>query len=1214
MFKEIFLFELKYRFSRPATYLYFLLLFLVPVLIFGFGNTPASEKVYHNSPVVIADFMVLVSIFGILIASAIMGVPLYRDLEHRTGTFLFSYPISKFGYFMGRFWGSFFTLLLISFGSVLGIYLGSLLGPFLGSDASRFGPNDLNFFIHPWMTLLIPNLWLAGALFFALIVFTRNILSIYAGGILVFIIYLVANLLSQDIENKDLVQLLDPFGMNTLNFQNKYLTPYERNTFPVSVTGNLLFNRIIWFTVGFAFFITSYLKFSFENFFKTPNSNPNEESKLINNPSLDLSHLKSDYSSGYQWRSLITLTRLEIENVFKDVYFKSIMVGGIAFLAMNFWKGSSVYGVTDLPFTSFLMEARSNSFNIFVFLIIVFFVGESLHREKSSGFSKIYDTFPVKDWILITSKFLGITIIILVLTTVPIAIGLVVQVIKGFYQFDFPVYLIDSYLISFPEFLQVGLLVFGIHLLVNNKFAGHLAAFSVLIINYIVRTSTDFNFNLFFYSYKPPYKWSGMNGIGHFLQAQVWFNLYWTCVGLFLLLFFSVFFHRGTEISWKSRWKVAKSRFNQPLTNLSFVFLALAILSAGYIFKSVVYDNNYLTVEEEKVRMVTYEQKLKAYEHIPQPKITKIKIKADLYPTQREAYFEAEVQLVNKSAQPIDSIHFHSKSLTEFSVLLDGKVLPYHFPLNYEPAKFQILGNEPIDPWYQITGLPHPLNPGDTLNLVIKSNKKFTGFPNTGLGKELVYNGTFISEVLPYIGYDPALELESEEERRKYGLPPKLEDLPSHGDPIGESMLLYSQDADLIHFEAIVSTIPSQIAVAPGYLQSEWIKDGRRYFHYIQDTPIQSFFSFVSAEYEVLKEMVKLPDGKQVNIEIFHHPSHTYNLDRFLAAYKDGLAYFSETYGDFQFRQMRILEYPRYSGFAQSFPNTVPFTESFGWLADFKTPDDFDYVYFVTAHELAHQWWGHQVMPNYTMGSNVISESLAEFSALVLTEKKYGKNNMKRFLKEELDNYLSGRAFESKRENTFIKANRPYQFYNKGSLILYGLRDLIGENAMDSALFAFNKEFRLRESTPFAGSYDLYRYLDSVTPDSLKYYLEDTWKKITLYENKAESVSAKKLKNGEYEITLQVKSQKVYVDESGKETNAFYSGDYIDIGVFAEDDRDENGRARLNPLYLQKHKITPGSTTITFRVKGVPVRAGIDPYHLLIDRITEDNIIPINGF
>ncbi|HAZ24051.1 MAG TPA: hypothetical protein DCY95_04875, partial [Algoriphagus sp.] len=256
---------------------------------------------------------------------------------------------------------------------------------------------------------------------------------------------------------------------------------------------------------------------------------------------------------------------------------------------------------------------------------------------------------------------------------------------------------------------------------------------------------------------------------------------------------------------------------------------------------------------------------------------------------------------------------------------------------------------------------------------------------------------------------------------------------------------------------------------------------------------------------------------------------------------------------------------------------------------------------------------GHQITPNYTRGSNLTSEALAEFSALILTERRYGKDNMKRFLKDELDDYLRGRSNESKKENVFINCNRPYQWYNKGSLILYGLRDLIGAEAMDSALYNFNKEFGLRQSPPFPGSSDLYRHLKAVTPDSIQYYLDDTWNKITLYDNRAESVSTKKLGDNEYEITLNIRSQKLYADETGRESNAEYKADYIDIGVFAAEDKDENGRTRVNPLYIQKHKIKPGASTITIKVKGgVPVKAGIDPYNKLIDRVPDDNTTSIS--
>ena len=126
--------------------------------------------------------------------------------------------------------------------------------------------------------------------------------------------------------------------------------------------------------------------------------------------------------------------------------------------------------------------------------------------------------------------------------------------------------------------------------------------------------------------------------------------------------------------------------------------------------------------------------------------------------------------------------------------------------------------------------------------------------------------------------------------------------------------------------------------------------------------------------------------------------------------------YFTKHFGPYQYRQMRILEFPRYASFAQSFPNTVPFAESFGWVGDFSDPNDLDYVYTVTSHEVAHQWWGHQVTPSVTRGSNQISESMAEYSSLMVMKKEYGVDAMQKFLKEELDRYLRGRANESKFE------------------------------------------------------------------------------------------------------------------------------------------------------------------------------------------------------
>ena len=95
MFWPVFSFEIRYRLRRPATYIYFAVFLIFTMLIIAEGGTPASEKVYHNSPAVIGSFFALLGILSVLVSSAVMGVPLYRDLEHNTKEYLLASPMGR---------------------------------------------------------------------------------------------------------------------------------------------------------------------------------------------------------------------------------------------------------------------------------------------------------------------------------------------------------------------------------------------------------------------------------------------------------------------------------------------------------------------------------------------------------------------------------------------------------------------------------------------------------------------------------------------------------------------------------------------------------------------------------------------------------------------------------------------------------------------------------------------------------------------------------------------------------------------------------------------------------------------------------------------------------------------------------------------------------------------------------------------------------------
>jgi aminopeptidase N len=282
--------------------------------------------------------------------------------------------------------------------------------------------------------------------------------------------------------------------------------------------------------------------------------------------------------------------------------------------------------------------------------------------------------------------------------------------------------------------------------------------------------------------------------------------------------------------------------------------------------------------------------------------------------------------------------------------------------------------------------------------------------------------------------------------------------------------------------------------------------------------------------------------------------------------------------------------------------------------------DDIDLTWFVTAHELGHQWWAHQLIGAQVQGSNMMSETLAQYSAYMVSQQKYGKDYMRKFLRHYLDRYLRGRAGETRHEPPLALVQRePYVWYEKGGQIMYTLADYIGEDKIDLALHNFLMQYRYANSNnqvdaadnshnaadqPYPDTRMLVDALMAQTPEEYRYLVDDGFNRIVLYDNKALSATSQKTPDGKYKVTLNVQARKVQADGNGVES-PMPMADYIDIGVFAGS-RDEE-----KPLYMKREKLTQEHQTFTITVDRQPTRAGIDPYNKLIDRIVDDNVIDV---
>jgi aminopeptidase N len=370
------------------------------------------------------------------------------------------------------------------------------------------------------------------------------------------------------------------------------------------------------------------------------------------------------------------------------------------------------------------------------------------------------------------------------------------------------------------------------------------------------------------------------------------------------------------------------------------------------------------------------------------------------------------------------------------------------------------------------------------------------------------------------------------------------------------------------------------------------------------DAPIQNFYSYLSADYAVKKD-----NWNDVAIAVYYHAPHAYNVDRMISGVKDSLDYFSREFSPYQYHQVRILEFPAYESFAQSFPNTIPYSESIGFVAAIDE-DDVDYVFYVTAHEVAHQWWAHQVMGANAQGGSVVVETLAQYSALMVMEHKYGPQVMRRFLKYELDNYLRSRGGEQVEEMPLMRVeNQGYIHYRKGSLVMYALKDYLGEDAVNRALRKLIKNHAYRYE-PYTTSLDLIRYLrEEATTQEQQDLITDLFERIVLFDLVASDARVEETPDGKFSVTMTVKAKKFEADGEGLETELPLDLS-IDVGAY-NTSPDEVKPGEKAQIYLQKHRINQAETQITLTLDEKPSYVGIDPLNKLVDRNSDDNVTTV---
>ena len=1187
MLTDVIRFEWRYH-TRQVSFIAAALFFAG----FGFALTATGfgpANVHINSPYDIAQSLGMVSLAAVFAIAIFCANSVVRDREHHFEEIVFSTSVEKFPYLVGRFAGSFLAAFTVFSATAIGMMLAALL-PL--HDASRVGPFSIVPYLWTLLVLVLPGMLVAGVVLFGIATLTRSVLASVVGAVAIYVFYFAAAAFTNSplmagsangASSAAGASLLDPFGLSAFFEQTRYWTPAIRNTHLISLTGNFLINRVLWLAFAAIVWFVVYKRFSFRVMAKAvhPDGERSEHVRISGgiarvvtigtspavSPEILIRPPLRFGGSGLPstWRALLAAKRMERRSVLRSIPFilLTLLWAGLAAMEILADVAGGEYGAAFYPTTSLILGTLRQPFGLVATVIIIYYSAELVWRERSVGMAEIINATPASNAVFVLSKWLALSAMIGVLIVTGLGVGVIIQLTRGFHAFH------PALLLAFAAILAIPLMIFGmaavlIQTLSPSKYFG---LFAVLVGGVLIQGANALGIEhpLLTFAGAPPLQYSEMNGFGASMTPFLWFMALWTTIGLLFLLAASALWRRpsGGGI-FRAIAKNADRRFAAILTTI-------AIALAAFIFYNTNILNRWTSNAASLDWSADYERTYRAAATMPRPRIAAIVADVALYPNERRYHVTGHYDLVNDGATPIANVLI--------SVPRGARVTNLTLP------SAKITRDERFAT-YDVR-FAQPLQPHEHTTLQFDLNYEHPGFTGTAADTTIAANASFITPArcFPILGYRRGYEIGDPIERKKRGLPPAA----------GEETDIEDLGVEWTNVDVTLSTASDQIALAPGLLIKAWTANDRRYFHYRSGAPIHNNLIFASARYAVARTA-----AGRTQIEVYYDPAHRYNVDRILAAAADSIRIFENAFGPYPQSQLRIAEAPAYARFGGlAMPGLVFLSESRAFLIDARDASQIDLVARRTAHEVAHQWWGHSITPAVIPGASTIIESLPRYSELLVLDKRYGRAQVRRSLQFELDRYLAGRAADEKTEVPLTRVtDQAYLYYGKGAIVMNALKELLGEETLNRALGSFVAAQSGPAHQPKID--DLLHAIESVTPLENRALVNEWTRDVILYDLSMTSANARRLADGRFEVTMQINVHKSRTDERELPVN-----ESIELGIFATDPDDATTN---DVLHLAAHPLHNGTNTIAVIVDKQPSYAAIDPYLTRIDRNRFDNV------
>ncbi|SEB45123.1 ABC-type transport system involved in multi-copper enzyme maturation, permease component [Tenacibaculum sp. MAR_2009_124] len=1177
---NLILFEIKFQLKQRA-----FIGFSIVFLYFGYlvsSQGSIAQNLDFNSAYEINNKVVLLSLGAVFAIMFFAVSGLLREKQHKMEALIYSSPISKKDFFISRFSGVVIPSIIVFSLSLLGLYL--------GFNLSDLNPERLHSFqsikyIQSWAIFVLPNVFICTSIIASISILTKNNLATYVSAIAIYTSYflcamffnspIMANAVSPSPENMMVASLLDPFGISAFYEQTLFWTPTDKNSKMISFSNLLLFNRLLWMAIAYVFMYMSYRLFSFKQGNRKVKKEKVEQSYTT---AKKYKSLQPQLGFLTSFKSFISVLKLELKSIIRSTPFLVILLLWILVFVMEvysrIYSGGS-YNESLYPATNTLIEIVEIPLQLLSLILIVFYSGEVIWRENSDKINQLVYTTPASNVVFFMAKYLSVFLLPLILFTVSIVGAIVFQVIVGYDYIEIDLYLNRFYFVI-ANYLFYLFLAFFIQSVSSNKYLG-MAISGLCIIIFATPLSGMIGLEL------PILKLGKLPKVGHsdlygYTDNLKMFNYYalvWMVLGGLLAVLSFKLWKRGVEFDFQQNKKLVRKKWSTSHKFAVGFLSVLFIISIGGVYYNTHIVTSYMNAEEDLDLRENYERTYKKYDVKRQLIPRELKFEVDLYPAERGYQVVATCVLENKGEQPLKELLISEVIPVEY-MRIEGAVLKKHDSLHN----------------VRIYEFKEELKHGETINYKYSLEYKNKGFETS---RSIVKNGSFINRDYfdPALGYSSGYEIQNTQERKKRGLPIREE----HHDEA--HMHLKSEHYEKLVFETIISTQSDQVAIAPGELIKEWKQEERNYYHYKVSKKEAPFIAFISGDYELKKD-----DFQGVQIENYYHANHSSNISDIEHFTKETIGYCQDNFGEFPSNHVRIAEIPnhfRFGGIA--FPGTIVMVEDNLYSID-NRETDFDVVAKRTIHEVAHQYWGHNLTPNNVDGGGILTEGLCKYTEAIVMEKLFGKQILWQLNEQANNRYFSGRSYATEEEvPIYLENGQGHLIYGKACMAFTAVKELIGTEMLNKSIKTLLDTHK-NETKPSVTSHDLIKAMYATTPEKYHKLIDDWFKRIITYDLTIEKVESKKLKSNEFETTLIIKAKR-FEEQVGGNMLEIDIDEPIQIGVFNDH---PSIATTKDVLHLEHHLMNKSRQEIKIVTKEKPFCVAIDPYGTRVEERRVDNI------